>query len=299
MVKPNSTMLKNRKPMPLNHSIILFLFVLVTNSSYESVDASCTDETDCSTGHWCARHSDGSRFCKEYASLGDSCEYLPRRMEDLERCDPAIHYCFEPESCEIADLGGVCELKSTKYNEGACCTSNDDCSSNRCEEDCSSNRCDSFCIEADRVEDDTDVMIKESSNDEECTDHSDCGDGKWCAGGPGNKRCKDYAPLDSECNGHPISLEDLDICDLDMHQCYQPDKCFIPDLAGQCKMKSMLFPDGDCCRRDSDCESNSCNDICLSSEGLRKPDDRQAGIATRIFGFLLTILSVLTCGLLG
>ena len=155
--------------MPLSHSIILFLFVLVTNSSYDPVVASCTDETDCSPEHWCARHSDGSRFCKEYAPLGDSCEFLPRRMEDLERCDPAIHYCFEPESCIIADLGGICELKSTKYNEGACCRNNDDCSSNRCEEDCLLSRCDSFCVGADRVEDNTNVVIGGSSNETECT----------------------------------------------------------------------------------------------------------------------------------
>ena len=74
------------------------------------------------------------------------------------------------------------------------------------EEDCSSNQCD--CVEADRVENDTDVVIGGPSNDEECAHPRDCGDGQWCAGRPGGKRkCKDYVSLGAEYKGNLFYLK--------------------------------------------------------------------------------------------
>ena len=92
----------------------------------------CTTDDECSAGKWCASHSIGANFCKEYAASSASCEFftLP---EYMEYCNSETHYCYKPESCVIPDAVGTCELKDTHRSKvGDCCSSSEDCESGTC-----------------------------------------------------------------------------------------------------------------------------------------------------------------------
>lgn len=93
----------------------------------------CSIDSDCPDGKWCAWHSDGHNFCKDYAAQGEKC-HAKTLPEDFGMCNPELHYCFEPISCIIADLGGSCVEKTKLYGLGDCCKSNEECESGICGE---------------------------------------------------------------------------------------------------------------------------------------------------------------------
>lgn len=104
---------------------------LVGNSDILLAKA-CTQDDECADGQWCAEHTDGSKFCKDYATLGASCDTFTS-PEDTNICDPQVHFCYKPNSCILQDDGGTCQPKSFKFVEGDCCSTNDDCASNICQ----------------------------------------------------------------------------------------------------------------------------------------------------------------------
>ena len=109
---------------------ILIVF-FIANGDILLVEA-CTQDSECEDGQWCSDHSNGSKFCKNYATLGAPCEAftLP---EDMNICDPQVHFCYNPNKCIWPDGGGTCQQKTFKLHEGDCCSTDDECASNICQ----------------------------------------------------------------------------------------------------------------------------------------------------------------------
>jgi len=93
----------------------------------------CSEKNECSEGQWCSSHSNGTKFCKEYAALDEPCNFFAM-PEDFQQCNPFIHKCYEPRNCIIADIGGTCVEDSKLLEEGDCCFSNEECASGLCNE---------------------------------------------------------------------------------------------------------------------------------------------------------------------
>ena len=81
---------------------------------------------------WCSEHTDGSKFCKDYATLDAPCDVFTS-PDNMNVCDPQVHLCYKPNKCIFSDGGWTCKLKSFKLAEGDCCSTDDECASNICQ----------------------------------------------------------------------------------------------------------------------------------------------------------------------
>lgn len=116
---------------------LLYFLTIIACSKTCDADAidyvACNVTTDCPDSQWCAFHLDGYEFCKDYAGLGEPCNFftLP---ENAGVCDSRIHTCYAPMDCMIPDMGGTCmEEEPTVKKIGACCVSDDECESGFCD----------------------------------------------------------------------------------------------------------------------------------------------------------------------
>ena len=270
--------------MPLVAKSLPLLFVLKINSICQ-VQA-CSSDFDCALGQWCASHTDGHTFCKDFASLGQPCNFLTD-PENEERCDPQEYRCFEPDSCFRADTGGICEPKWKKYEVDNCCKSDKDCESRLCAMGetelgsqaliCQASTIDEIPVvdenppldEAPEIEDKPEgedkpevaedpVSLITDEIDTSCSIDFDCALGQWCASHTdGHTFCKDFASLGQPCN-FLTDPENEERCDPQEYRCFEPDSCFRADTGGICEPKWKKYEVDDCCKSDKDCESGLC-----------------------------------------
>jgi len=241
-----------------------------TDKDGGAVVVDCDSNNPCADGNFCATRSTGGSFCKPYSSLGGPCNaFTLPEFED--RCDFSIHMCYEPDYCQIADMGGTCVEKTFLYNDGDCCSSGKQCQSGVCAEGLTAlgtrqNICQGKPTDPSIVEFDSDTR-------NECNFDDDCANDKWCLNrsSQGNK-CNPYLPVGGLCNVRSINPGR---CNPDIHYCYEPEWCRISDLGGSCMDKSFKFQEGDCCRSDSDCASGSCGNINEVSEVGQCAENRE------------------------
>ena len=108
-------------------STIILIITCIFN-----VVLACRQTSDCEVGQWCSYHSNGKRFCKDYANLGDSCDVFPVAAEDFSACNHTHHYCYAPKLCLDGDFTGHCEEKTKLYELGECCIKDIQCKSGYC-----------------------------------------------------------------------------------------------------------------------------------------------------------------------
>lgn len=237
---------------------VIFLTVLKLLNTSKSISA-CEADIECSDGQWCSANSNGSKFCKPYASLGETCNAftLPELMGV---CDPTVHKCHEPKSCMLPDFGGTCVEKSVLMDDGDCCSSDADCASGECGElddfDVMRKVCRSSSptSQADVMEN----VSEEETATIECDQNNLCADGSFCtARSSGGTFCKAYSPLGGPCNAFTLP-EFMELCNPAIHECYDPTFCMIADKGGTCVDKSFKKGDGDCCNANDECESGVC-----------------------------------------
>lgn len=93
----------------------------------------------------------------------------------------------------------------------------------------------------------------------ECHNDSECRTGQYCASISNTyAECRSFARLNEECEDELDVDGVMDFCNPKVHQCFKPKVCIDHETVGRCQPLSKKFDLGDCCKDDSDCESNYC-----------------------------------------
>jgi len=218
------------------------------------VDPECCTDDDCLDSEYCSDNQECRKGCNEDSDCADSDQYLA-----CSTCNINAHQCSDPECCVDDDCEGawICENNKCKPE----CVTDDDCDSNEycntvegickvgCRNDagCTGTTC-STC--EDHVCVDPECCV---GHDEMCLDSEYCSDEQKCE--PGCNEDSDCATSDLPCTK----------CNLDAHECNNPECCVDDDCQG-----AWMCEDYQCkpeCVTDDDCDAN---EYCNTVEGICK-----------------------------